>query len=132
MGHIAGDCPNPCRICGDVSHSLPACPERQKTKEIRLRLQEAVDRPQAKQHLIRGRVGEDEHLELSQGIVCQHVINVLVNNPVNRTDELCNPQVSAMLEKELKHLLREKLDVHFTFVTEVLKRWMYFQMKIPC
>ena len=100
--------------------------------KARTRLQEAVDRPQAKQHLIRGRVGEDEHLELSQGIVCQHVINVLVNNPVNRTDELWDPQVSAMLEKELKHLLREKLDVHFTFDTEVLKGWMYFQMKIPC
>ena len=89
--------------------------------EAGTRVQEAVNCPQAKQHQIRGRVGEDEHLEVGQGIILQHVLNVLVNNPVNGTDELCDPQVPALLEKELKHLLGEKLDIHFTFDTEILK-----------
>ena len=89
--------------------------------EAGARVQEAVNCPQAEQHQIRGRVGEDEHLEVGQGIVLQHILNVFVNNPVNRTDELCDPEVSALLEKELKHLLGEELYVHFTFDTEILK-----------
>ena len=99
-----------------------------KADEAGARVQEEVNRPQTEQHQLWGRVAKNEYLEVGQGIVLQNILNVFVNNPVNRTNELCNSEVSTLLEKELKHLLGEKLHVHFAFDTEVLSRCVYFKV----
>ena len=91
--------------------------------EAGARVQEEVNSPQTEQHQLGGRVAENEHLEVGQWIVLQNILNIFVNNPVYRTNELCYSEVSALLEKELKHLLGEKLHIHFAFDTQVL----YFQ-----